>query len=303
MKRVKYIILVTLCVGIFAGCSKKGKTQDVVTNNNDNKKVEQTTEAPKEDERINLINPVGTTIETRIKVPEGYTRTELEKGSFESFVRNYPLKPDGSKVLLYNGLPKGNQNAHVAVLNLPIERYDLQQCADSIMRIYAEYYYRTKQYDKISFHFTSGFEAKFSKWMKGFNIFVIGNGANYIRDRACNGTYKSFTQFLKVVFTYAGTSSMEKESSEIELKDIKIGDVFINGGSPGHVVMVVDVCTNKEGKKAFLLAQGYMPAQQFHILKNNNSNDNVWYYEEDITYPFSTPEYTFNEGSLRRLNY
>lgn len=40
-----------------------------------------------------------------------------------------------------------------------------------------------------------------------------------------------------------------------------VGDVFLKGGSPGHVVMVVDLCENEEGQKAFLPGQGYMPAQ------------------------------------------
>ena len=83
------------------------------------------------------------------------------------------MKDEGSEVLLYNGSLKGNQNAHVAVFKLPIENYDLQQCADSIMRMYAEYYWNTKQYDKISFHFVNGFEARYSKWIQGYRIKIL----------------------------------------------------------------------------------------------------------------------------------
>lgn len=75
------------------------------------------------------------------------------------------------------------------------------------------------------------------------------------------------------------------------------------GGSPGHVVMIVDVCENGQGEKAFLLAQGYMPAQEFHVLKNPAHEENPWYYESEITYPLQTPEYIFSEGSLWRLSY
>ena len=66
---------------------------------------------------------------------------------------------------------------------------------------------------------------------------------------------------------------MMSESTPIKLNEIRAGDVFLKGGSPGHVVMIVDVCTNKEGKKALLLAQGYMPAQEFHLLKNPSHDD------------------------------
>ena len=66
--------------------------------------------------------------------------------------------------------------------------------------------------------------------------------------------------------------------------------------------MIVDVCENEEGKKAFLLAQGFMPAQQFHIIKNPRHED-PWYYEDEVTYPFYTISYTFEEGSLKRVMY
>ena len=96
---------------------------------------------------------------------------------------------------------------------------------------------------------------------------------------------------------------MENEAQPTDANSIEVGNVFLKGASPGHVVMVVDVCVNEEGKVAFLLAQGYMPAQMFHVLKNETSEDGVWYYVDDISYPFSTPEYTFEEGSLKKLIY
>ena len=67
--------------------------------------------------------------------------------------------------------------------------------------------------------------------------------------------------------------------------------------------MVLDICENENGKKAILLAQGYMPAQEFHILKNPEHGDDPWYYEDEITYPLKTPEYTFEKESLKHLCY
>ena len=96
---------------------------------------------------------------------------------------------------------------------------------------------------------------------------------------------------------------MQTESKPIKPEEIQVGDIFIRGASPGHVVMVVDLCENKDGKKAFLLAQGFMPAQEFHVLKNDAHEDDPWYYEEEVTFPFQTPQYTFEEGSLRHLDY
>lgn len=249
-----------------------------------------------------FIHVSGDTLETRFFVPKGYVRTSAEEGSFTEFLRNYSLKEDKSPILFYNGEAKQG-HSHQAVFALPIEATDLQQCADSVMRVYAEYLYWSGQQEKIAFHFTNGFLAKYSRWRDGGRIVVRGKNVSWTQSAAYDDSYKCFQRYLQMVFTYAGTISMESESRKISLAELRVGDVFLKGGSPGHVVMVVDICENEEGKKAFLLGQGHMPAQEFHVLKNPLHRNNPWYYEEEISYPFVTPDYVFPEGSLRRLCY
>lgn len=43
-----------------------------------------------------------------------------------------------------------------------------------------------------------------------------------------------------------------------------------------------------------------MPVQEFHVLQNPAHKDDPWYYADELTYPFCTPDYTFDEGSLKR---
>ncbi|MGN0426223.1 MAG: DUF4846 domain-containing protein [Agathobacter sp.] len=254
-------------------------------------------------EQKTFINEQGMTLAERVYTPEGYTRTNAQEGSLTEFLRNYPLKEAGAEVLLYNTMPKGNQDAHVAVFALPIEEYDLQQCADSIMRVYAEYFWSTGQYDRIAFHFTNGFLAEYTKWRDGYRIEVDGNNVFWSKTASYDDSYECFVKYIKMVFTYAGTLSMETEAKQIESDEIQVGDVFLYGASPGHVVLIVDVCVDENGQKAFLLGQGYMPAQEFHLLKNPMHEDDPWYYENEIEYPLQTPEYTFDEGTLKRLEY
>ena len=251
-----------------------------------------------------IINEEGMTLESRILTPSGYQRTEVEEGSLGDFLHQYPMKAYGSKVHLFDGSEKYNQSAHISVFDLPIENYDLQQCADSVIRMYAEYFWNTKQYDRIAFHYTSGFLAEYLKWREGNRIKVDGNTVKWVKSAGYDDSYECFVEYLKNVFSYAGTLSMYcEEAVEIPLGEAKAGDVFLYGGSPGHVVMIVDVCENEDGEKAFLLAQGYMPAQEFHLLVNENHLEDPWYYESEISYPFSTPEYTFQERSLKTLLY
>ena len=289
MKRYFVFIMAALCLLSLTACrgAKNNSTTDIVS---------EVTERP-------IINPNGNVLEERINPPVGYERTPCAENSFADFLRKYPLKEDKSPVLLYNGRKKSNQNAHTAVFKLPIENEDLQQCADSVMRIYAEYFWNTGEYDKISFRLTDGFQADYSKWRNGYRITVNSNKASWVKSKSPDDSYDCFKKYMRMVFAYAGTMSMEKECTSISLDEIKIGDVFLHGGSPGHVVMIADLCENETGEKAFLLAQGYMPAQEFHILKNPKHSDDPWYYTNEIAYPLATPEYTFNDGSLKRLCY
>lgn len=250
-----------------------------------------------------ILDPEGMTLESRFAAPAGYQRTKAVPGSLDEFLRNYPLKEDGSPVLLYDGTLKGNQGDHAAVFALPLENEDLQQCADSVMRIYAEYFWETKQYERIAFHFVNGFCAEYAKWREGYRIQIDGNQAVWIKEGDYDDSYEAFCKYLRMVFSYAGTLSMDAESDAVSLADVRTGDIFLESGSPGHVVMLVDLCENAQGKKAFLLAQGFMPAQEFHVLKNPLHEEDPWYYEDEIDFPLLTPEYTFGEGSLRRLNY
>lgn len=266
---------------------------------------EDTDEAKAAEEKAteSLINAAGASLEARIAPPDGYERKAAEKDSLCDFLRSYPMKKAGEPVLLYDGSKKRNQNAHVAVFRLPLEKEDLQQCADSVMRVYAEYFWHTGQKERISFRFVDGFQAKYTKWRDGYRIQVGESQSSWVSGGAYDGSYKAFKKYMRMVFSYAGTLSLKEESKKISLSRLAVGDIFLKAGSPGHVVMVVDVCENADGKKAFLLGQGYMPAQEFHVLKNPAHEDNPWYALDEVTYPFVTPEYTFDKGSFRRLQY
>lgn len=264
---------------------------------------ESSQEAMLKDMEQQLIFAEGETLETRIAPPDSYKRVAADDGSLAAFLRTYLMKEDKSPVLLYDGRKKGNQKVHAAVFALPIEPEDLQQCADSVMRVYAEYFWHGGRYERIVFHFTNGFLAEYSKWRDGYRIKVNGNNVTWEKQAGYDDSYECFQKYLRIVFSYAGTLSMEAESKETDLENLAVGDIFIKGGSPGHVVMIVDVCEDAQGKKAFLLGQGYMPAQEFHVLTNPKHDGNPWYYEDEVEYPFATPEYTFEKGSLRRLCY
>lgn len=255
-----------------------------------------------ETNNTNKTNLFENTIQQRFQLPKGFVREEESKTSFDYFLRNLPLKPLGSNVLYFDGTTKPNRNVYEAVVDLPIGKQDLHQCADAVMRLRADYFYSQKQYDKIHFNFTNGFRADFSKWAAGYRIAIKGNKTSWIKTAKPSDSYETYWKYLEKVFMYAGTASLEKELKPINALDIKIGDVFIKGGFPGHAVIVVDMAVNpKNNQKIMLLAQSYMPAQEIQILKNpNNSSLSPW-YAVDFGTSLQTPEWTFSSSQLKRF--
>ena len=233
--------------------------------------------------------------------PPGYKRTPAAPTTFASYLRHLPLKPPGSPVLLYDGQEKGNQNAHVAVVDLPIGKRDLHQCADAIMRLRAEYLWHSKQYKEIHFNLTNGFRVDYERWRKGGRVKVTGNKTEWVQSAAASDSYTVFWKYLELVFSYAGTLSLSKELETAPIEGLQIGDVFIQGGSPGHAVIVVDMAFDADANKAFLLAQSYMPAQEVQILKNPADKDGGPWYRTLSSGDVDTPEWTFTTSDLKRF--
>ncbi|MDO5519388.1 MAG: DUF4846 domain-containing protein [bacterium] len=303
--RIRVGIVVVLAVNTIGMAACQSKTSEEALQETEKPVVTQQskeTEPPKEEKKA-IIQSSGVNLNDRFAAPTGYTKDAYKKDSFGAFVRNYSMQKDKAKVHLYDGREKGNQSSAAAVFSMKVGDRDLQQCADSVIRMYAEYFYETKQYDHMNFHFVDGFECSYKKWSEGYRVAFSNEKASWKKSTGKDTSYESFEKYLTVVFAYASTISLEKECKEIKLKDVKIGDVFINAGSPGHVVMVVDVCTNQEGKKAVLLAQGYMPAQEFHVITNPRHSEDPWYYEDEIKSPFQTAEYTFTDSVCKRPQY
>jgi len=243
----------------------------------------------------------GKTIKERIRVPVGFQRVFSTSNSFPYFLQNLPLKPDGSLVKTYNGQIKENSDIYVAVVDLPIGKRDLHQCADAVMRLRMDYLYGQKRYSDIHFNFTNGMQVDYTEWMKGKRMVVSGNKTYWKQSKSPSNTPQDFSKYKELIYMYAGTLSLSRELKTIPISDIQIGDVFIKGGSPGHAVIVVDMAKSSTGEKLFLLAQSYMPAQEIQILVNPMDDDlSPWYSTKNLDY-LQTPEWEFEVNELMRF--
>jgi hypothetical protein len=236
----------------------------------------------------------------RIAPPAGYEREAVDPGSFAEWLRHLPLKPGWAQVHLHDGGLKGNQAAHAAVVDIDVGRRDLQQCADAVMRLRAEYLFGAGRAEAIRFNFTNGTPAAFADWARGARPRVDGSRVRWVISAVADPSHGSLRRYLDVVFMYAGSMSLAGELQHADVSQLRGGDVFIQGGFPGHAVIVVDTARDgASGRRVFLLAQSYMPAQEIHILRNPERED-PW-YEIPLARPLRTPEWTFPPDSLRRF--
>jgi hypothetical protein len=239
----------------------------------------------------------------RIPVPEGYVRIASPPNSFAHWLQYLPLKPAKPDVFLYNGIEKGNQKAHFAVVDIDVGKTDLQQCADAVIRLRAEYLYSLQKYVDIHFNFTSGDRVNFTSWIQGYRPIVKDEAVIWVQSGNKGASYKKFRDYLTRVFMYAGSMSLSEELQPVaDIREVQIGDVFIQGGFPGHAVIVVDLVENPQSRQnLFLLAQSFMPAQDIHILINPDDDElNPWYSIE-FGDTLATPEWTFIKGDLKRF--
>ena len=221
-----------------------------------------------------------------IPVPKAYKRIAIVPGSFGEYLRNLELKTENNKVYLHTGELKINQTAQFAVIKIDIGTRDLQQCADAVMRLRAEYLYVQKQYSDIHFNFLSdGKPRHYKDYAKG------------------DLSHKKFRKYMDYIFSYANTASLKNELTKVNsINDLQIGDVFIQKGSPyGHAITVMDMAKNESGEMIFMLSQSYMPAQDIHILKNPSDENLSPWYKINSNGVLITPEWSFKYEDLMRF--
>ena len=263
IKRIMYANILMIVVLMVNSC-----TQNTATESSANQLLLEVAGPVEEDNPYRQID--------EIPLPAGYHRIDAADGSFASWLRALPLKKD-KRVFTYSGALKQNQAAQYAVIDISVGSRDLQQCADAVMRLRAEYKFKNGKYGEICF-----WDNERNRW-----LFT----APYSR--------KHFDEYLQRVFAHCGSASLEKQLKRKKLEEMTPGDVLIRGGFPGHAVIVMDMAEDATGKKIYLLAQSYMPAQDVHVLLNPLSDATSPWYPLNNAEAIITPEYDFTANQLK----
>ena len=292
-KKIKAVIIIIFLLFFAAGL-----TAVYIRVNPKWKAAELTVEPAGRDFEIKCLIAEGMTLESRIFPPDGFARVPAENGSFGEYLRKYPLLPDDIKLPAYDGRAIKSSYA-AAVFNISLGDEGYQQCADSIIRLYSDYYYEKRQYDKISFLFSNGDECDYSRWREGKRMFVFGDFSCEIPAALPDDSEQQYRNYLKEVMNYAGTLSLQKESRVIALDELRTGDIICNDS---HVVMIVDEAVNENGEKCYLIGQSFIPAVCFHIVADRSGGDvTPWFTEEELSRDsFNIGGFGFVKENIRR---
>ena len=223
--------------------------------------------------------PVGGLHVRDIPVSDGYVRVQSDSNSWGEYLQALPLYYD--TVRCYNG-QVSNQNAQAyALVDIEIGTEDLQQCADAVIRLRSEYLYHEQRFNEIHYNFSNGFKCSYERYAQGKRVCVLlGRYTFWLGNKVEDYSYPTFRRYLDQVYRYAGTASMVKELKVVPLDDIQIGDVLIRGGFPGHAMLVVDMAVHPiTGDKQMLVAQGFTPAQNIHLVKADK--EQPWFSIKD----------------------
>jgi hypothetical protein len=257
--------------------------------------------------RLGWPEPVGPLSE-RFAPPAGFARVPLASGSFGAWLRALPLAAEGSEVRSFRGglvREAGHPNV-AAVAALDVGSEDVQQCADSIMRLHAEW--RWSRGDRaMSYRAASGVAMPYQRWAQGERPVAEGLSLRWTPRAPSGDGYRSFRAYMTEVSRYANTGSVSVQGAPVAPGDVRPGDFFVLPGGPGHAVMIVDLAVDGAGRRAALIAQGFMPAQSFHVLRPEAAAaaapGGAWFLLDPEAPGVKTPFWpTFPWSSLRRLD-
>ncbi len=248
-----------------------------------------------------LVRPLDEAIAT----PPGFERVTVPAGSFGAWLRKLPLRPAGAPVRAYDGstLHEGDDPRITAVVEVDVSPVDLQQCADSVIRMHAEWKWASGDQSSIGYHFLSGDFASWPDYAAGDRPKVDGSRVRFSRAAKAQSDHATFRKYLDLVFTYASTISLAQRADAISSDELRPGDFVVLPGGPGHAILVLDVAEDDAGHRVALLGQGYMPAQDFQVLHASRANGNrgPWFSldGDGLDTPFWPAPFPWS--SLRRM--
>src|SRR5262249_20069536 len=154
--------------------------------------------------------------------------------SFGAWLRRLPLAAPGTPVRSHRGaviLPADHDNL-AAVVALDVGHQDLQQCADSVIRLHAEWRWSQGHRDQ-SYRAADKTPMPFARWARGERVASHGSSIAWTPPtRRPDDSHTSFRAYLDAVFGWTNTVALDRDTLPVALEDLRPGDFVVQPGSP-----------------------------------------------------------------------
>ena len=194
--------------------------------------------------------------------------------------------------------------ASLAVVDLDVGKRDIQQCMDSIMRLRGEYWWSRGKPWKTSFRYSHGRYFSFRKWSQGLRPKVVKRRLTFVPKGRAGSSRSNYNRFLRYMFAMTGTINQTREP-KISFSSLQAGDFFLQPARSatvyGHAVVLLDLARNAKGQLVAMIGEGYMPAQDFHVLRHRGTSP---WYPLSAGKAVKTPQWpAFTWAQLHRFRY
>jgi len=242
----------------------------------------------------------------RHPAPAGFTRVTAAPGTYAHWLRHLPALPAGTPVKDYLGssLPSATAMT-LSVIDLDVGTQDLQQCMDTIIRLRGEWHWWRGTSDAVKFRYAGGLYFGFADWRAGLRPEKVGGRTRLEPKAAAASGRKSFEKYLRFMFAMTGTAHNNTEQP-VTAAQLAPGDFFIEPSPSaavlGHALIVLDVARDAKGALRAVIAQGYTPARDLHVLR---APDGTAWFALDPAQPVSFPSWgnPFGWNQVMRFRY
>ncbi len=237
----------------------------------------------------------------RIREPFAFERQSLEPGSFAAWLRYLPVLPGKPELMRFNGAISSHQQAYYAILDVPIGNQDAVHGVEAALLLKSLYALSRGEASSINILLNSGAAVSYAQWQQGYRFVSRGNEVFWEQGPRRGTGWQDVLDFLISAFPLTNSAALREVTVKIPPQELTNGSLLFHDAASGHVVMVMDVAIHPQtGDKLFLLAQGFTPAHQLHILVNpKDPTISPWYrlYPDQT---LETPLYIFHYGLLRQ---
>jgi hypothetical protein len=208
----------------------------------------------------------------------GYTVFAGEAESWTEWLRLLPLAAPGTPVRNYRGeiVVPGDDEHLAAVVAIDVGTQNIQQSGDVILRLHAEWRWWVNDL-RMLYLSDAKVELPLQKWVAGERLVASEGKPTWVRQAEPKPKldYADFRAYLDSVFTWSDGQALLAESVPLAPESLEPGAFFLHEGHPAQVLIVLDVATSQDGKRAMLLAQAQSPGESLHVIRPNRNS--VWF--------------------------